>query len=52
MTDETTKIIQQQDANMKESEDEDESKKIVNEKDEQEDSNTVQKFKQALFSSI
>lgn len=37
---------------MKESEDEDESKKIVNEKDEQEDSNTVQKFKQALFSSI
>lgn len=45
MTDETTKIIQQQDANMKESEDEDESKKIVSEKDEQEDSNTVQKFK-------
>lgn len=49
MSDETTKIIQQQDANMKENEDEDDSKKI---NDKEEDTNTVQKFKHAIFSSI
>lgn len=49
MSDEQTKIVQQQDANMKESEDDDDPKKLA---DKEEDTNTVQKFKHAVFSSI